>query len=81
MEKRNICHNTPIKPEYLFWIATLTGITGAILNSLQYREGFILWLISNPLLAYQAYQSREWNLVAIFIMYLLITLFGLMNWR
>lgn len=65
----------------LFWFASFCGILGALLNAMQLREGFLLWLVSNPLLFYQAVSDRSWNIALIFMVYFSITCYGLISWR
>lgn len=65
----------------LFWFASIFGILGAILNALQFWQGFLFWCVSNPILFYQAYKDRTYNVAMIFLVYFLITIIGLINWR
>jgi len=64
----------------LFWIATLLGLLGTILNSLQRIEGFLLWMISNPLLCWQAYRTGSLNMALMFLIYFSLSVVGLIAW-
>jgi nicotinamide riboside transporter PnuC len=64
----------------VFWIATLLGLLGTILNSLQRIEGFLLWMISNPLLCWQAYRTGSLNMALMFLIYFSLSVVGLIAW-
>ena len=74
--------NTPNKGDVpvLFWFATGLGLLGTILNSLQHIEGFLLWMVSNPLLCWQAYRSGSLNMALMFLVYFSLSIVGVLSW-
>ena len=64
----------------LFWIATFLGLLGTILNSLHYIEGFLLWMVSNPLLCWQSYRSGNLNMTFMFLVYFSLSIVGVFTW-
>jgi len=64
----------------LFWIATIFGLVGTALNAYHYVEGFLFWMISNPLLMYQAWRERSFNMALMFLVYLALAVVGLYQW-
>lgn len=64
----------------LFWLATGLGLLGTVLNSLQRIEGFLLWMISNPLLCYQAYRTGSLNMALMFLIYFSLSIVGVLCW-
>jgi len=51
----------------LFWFATFLTIIGAWLVGEHRKEGFLFWMVSNPLIILQTYLTGSWNLVVLYI--------------
>ncbi|HNS25746.1 MAG TPA: nicotinamide mononucleotide transporter [Methanobacteriaceae archaeon] len=64
----------------LFWVATALGLLGTILNSLQRIEGFLLWMVSNPLLCWQSYRTGNVNMALMFLVYFSLSIVGVFTW-
>lgn len=69
-----------IKKNKLFWLASILGLTGAVLNAYHYTVGFVFWMISNPLLMYQAWREKSFNMALMFLVYLALAVVGLYQW-
>ena len=64
----------------LFWLASILGLAGTVLNAYQYAVGFVFWMVSNPLLMYQAWREQSFNMVMMFSLYLAFSVIGLLRW-
>lgn len=68
------------KENPMFWLASICGLIGTILNAYQHVEGFLFWMISNPILMYQAWRERSFNMALMFLVYLALSVLGLVQW-
>lgn len=64
-------------------IGTYLGIVGAFLVALgKPLEANIIWSISNPILVYHNWKIKEFNQSKMFLVFTLISAFGIYNlWR
>jgi len=63
------------------WILTVWAIIGAILNARGSIKGFYIWIVGNiGWVAYNLY-IEEWALAALFVVYTLISTYGIYQWR
>lgn len=62
------------------YIATALSITGAILNVLMLWFSFVLWIFGNILWIYLGYKKNIKGMVATFIVFTVISIFGLCVW-
>ncbi|WP_286476520.1 nicotinamide mononucleotide transporter [Methanobacterium sp. CWC-01] len=69
-----------IQQNKLFWLASLLGLLGTILNAYQSVYGFMFWMISNPILMYQAYTKGSWNIGIMFFLYFGLAVMGFIQW-
>lgn len=69
-----------IKENKLFWAASILGLAGTILNAYQSVYGFLFWMISNPILMYQAYTKGSWNIGFMFLLYFGLAVVGFIQW-
>jgi nicotinamide riboside transporter PnuC len=65
----------------LGWIASSLGIVGALLNARRLRCGFYFYIIANILLIYIGFSKDEMYNVVLFSVFILISSYGLFNWR
>ena len=62
-------------------VATILGVLGAILNANKRKEGFYAWIAGNTLLVYINYTHKLYWLSVLFIIYIIICIWGLVKWR
>ena len=60
----------------LFWFASFLSLAGAYLVSEHRREGFIFWILANPLIILQTYLTNSWNLVFLYIIFWILAVRG-----
>lgn len=73
----------------LGWIAVILGLTGALLNARKNIYGFHIWIVSNALMiiiyVFESmgvpFTKGKWYGVLLFAMYLLLSIYGIMQWR
>ena len=63
------------------WIVTGLSLTGVVLNIKKQRAGFAVWILTNSYWAAYDYQMGARAQSALFIVYLLLALWGLWEWR
>jgi len=61
-------------------LAAVLSMVGAILNALEFRSGFIVWLIANALWVAFGVHLRRWWLAALFAFYFGTSILGLVVW-
>jgi nicotinamide riboside transporter PnuC len=66
--------------EFLFYIGTFMAILGTFLNAYKHKNGFILWVVSNSILLYQSYCLSAYNLVILYLIYIIISIIGYYHW-
>lgn len=64
----------------LFWLASILGLLGTVLNAYQSVYGFLFWMVSNPILMYQAWSKRSFNMAFMFSLYLAFAVVGFIQW-
>lgn len=69
-----------IRKNKLFWLASILGLAGTVLNAYQYTMGFVFWMISNPILMYQAWTEKSFNMALMFLVYFGLAVLGLIKW-
>ena len=62
------------------WIVTGLSLTGVVLNIRKQRAGFAVWILTNSYWAVYDYQMGARAQSALFIVYLLLALWGLWEW-
>ncbi len=63
------------------WIAFSLALIGAVLNARKRVEGFYFWLLSNGFFIWLNVTQRQWGETATFIMFTVVTCYGIYNWR
>ncbi len=61
------------------WVATVLSVIGAVLVAFHKRIGFFIWIISNGLWVFFAYQNKHKVMMVLFIIYILTSLKGLIH--
>ena len=67
--------------EILGFIAVLLSLTGNILINFKKVTGYFVWISSNMLWIIITFCRSEWNLVALFSIYILLCIHGVYKWR
>lgn len=62
------------------WTLVIIALAGTVLNIHHDRRGFILWGISNTGLAMTNAASGEWAQATLWMVYVLMALWGWMAW-
>lgn len=64
-------------------LATIMGMSGAFLNALMVREGFIILIVSDVLWIYFALsgKTKHWWMAANFLVFTIISIIGLFVWK
>ena len=71
-----------LKPDDVLEIsASVLSITGAVLNALHFKSGFVVWLGANALWIAFGVRTRRWWLAATFAVYLVTCVLGLCVWE
>jgi len=69
--------------ELIWWAFCVVAVLGTLYVSIlkKVRSGHVLWIISNVgLIACNAH-TRAWPMVALFMVYLLISIVGFFRWQ
>ncbi len=64
----------------VFYIASLIGLVGAILNVLYYKLGFVFFAINNVSVIVQAIYAQQYNLLITHIPFLITSIMGYYLW-
>lgn len=64
-------------------LATVLGISGAVLNAFQMKIGFAVWIISNIMWIYFAVggKAKYWGMALTFTIYTITSIIGLLLWE
>jgi len=66
--------------EMLGWLGSAFAIVGSFLNARQKRVGFLFYIISNIILIFVGFSKVEWYNVALFSVFLAISIYGYVVW-
>lgn len=61
-------------------VFSVLGILGAVLNSLMYYQGFIIWIFTNSYFAYFNFRNGDYWVCLMFLVYLCTSFYGLYRW-
>ncbi|MEK6881233.1 MAG: nicotinamide mononucleotide transporter [Nanoarchaeota archaeon] len=63
------------------WSASVLSIIGALFISLQYFQGYYIWIVANILWMIFAFKHKHYGLLTMAISYFIINLIGIMRWQ
>jgi nicotinamide riboside transporter PnuC len=63
------------------WLVTLASIIGVVLNVKRKKACFIVWACSNFVWMIIDYQNGLYSQAALFLIYFLLAIWGLWEWR
>ena len=66
---------------WLSWFIFFVAVAGAVFNLYKLQVCFLFWLLSNILTVYISYRRRLPGLALQFVIYSLISAYGLIKWR
>lgn len=66
---------------YIFWLGSILGLIGTLLNARHNKKAFIVWMVSNTILIYQNITLGAWNQVFMLGTYLALAVYGWVFWN
>jgi len=63
------------------WSATALSLLGTFIISLQYFQGYYVWITGNILWAFFAHKHKHYGLLFLSISYLIINTIGIIRWQ
>lgn len=65
----------------IFWGASFLSLLGAwgVGKDSTIRQGFICWMVSNPVLAYSSYTTGSYYMTLMFLIFFIFAVRGLVN--
>jgi hypothetical protein len=63
------------------FLLALMGIAGALLNAMQLRIGFAVWIASNMGMIMKGVHRRDYHDALLFAVYLCLSVWGLISWE
>ena len=76
---RHVIEKT-LKHHLIEWIGTGGSLAGVFMVAQQVRIGFLVWMTANILWMWFAFHHKHWGLLFLSSSYLLINLYGFINW-
>ena len=67
--------------EIMTWVLTISCIIGAVFNAKKNIIGFYVWVPANFLWAYTALRIEQYAQAALFGVYTIIAIIGIINWK
>lgn len=64
----------------LSWVGVILGILGAIVNVYKHWSCFVMWSVANFILIYHNLETNDYAQTLLFLVYQVITTFGLIKW-
>lgn len=66
--------------DLFYWILTIVGLVGVVLNIKQDRRCFFLWMVSNAGFALETAILGAWNMTFLFVVYFILAIAGIKSW-
>jgi hypothetical protein len=65
----------------LSWLIAVVALIGVVLNIQKRRIGFWFWIVSNAGNSVYAAHREAWSLAALFAVYFVLAIWGLIKWK